>query len=382
MGADISAHDVEQLVVEGDDAAFLVGADADPMPLLSRVIGRFEMLIAILDPGYWSAQSHCDERDQKILGVELTADAVSASVLELDHANAAGWHVEQTGEHGMIEMDDLGGSPDGQQALTRIVFGDQAARFQRHAGMTLDVEFLLEHQLGLRERAVYVACLLYEVPGDVVGHGRMQNRGTLFDRMPRINQAFQRLDICFHEFERILGLVARFGNDHRDWFADIADAIARERFLQGTDQVVAWCEPHRNRLHVGHVGEGEYRDYSRSFSSAFYIDMPELAVGDLTAKDRRMQHARAFDIGHEAPAAAQQPIVFLARYAFADIVHEAVALSLLAILSAASSTALTMFWYPVQRHRFPLRPSRTSSSLGFGLSASIASTVISMPGVQ
>ena len=48
----------------------------------------------------------------------------------------------------------------------------------------------------------------------------------------------------------------------------------------------------------------------------------------------------------------------------------------------ASSTALTMLWYPVHRQRLPSRPLRTSSSVGLGLSARRPAAAMIMPGVQ
>ena len=41
-----------------------------------------------------------------------------------------------------------------------------------------------------------------------------------------------------------------------------------------------------------------------------------------------------------------------------------------------------MLWYPVQRHRLPSSPTRTSSSLGCGFSASSDTAAMTMPGVQ
>src|SRR5262249_61705868 len=53
-----------------------------------------------------------------------------------------------------------------------------------------------------------------------------------------------------------------------------------------------------------------------------------------------------------------------------------------AILLAAYCTALTMFWYPVQRQRLPEIPQRISSSLGCGFFSSNAQADMIIPGVQ
>jgi hypothetical protein len=50
--------------------------------------------------------------------------------------------------------------------------------------------------------------------------------------------------------------------------------------------------------------------------------------------------------------------------------------------AAAAWTALTMFMYPVQRHRFPEIAHRTSSSDGASLSSISAAPTSIIPGVQ
>ena len=81
----------------------------------------------------------------------------------------------------------------------------------------------------------------------------MQNRRTLLDRPSCVNDRFELVDLDVDQLERVLGLITAFGNDDRKRFADIADTVAGERLLQGADQVVAWREPHRNRLDVPQV---------------------------------------------------------------------------------------------------------------------------------
>src|SRR4029079_19040334 len=51
-------------------------------------------------------------------------------------------------------------------------------------------------------------------------------------------------------------------------------------------------------------------------------------------------------------------------------------------LSAASFTASTMCWYPVQRQRLPERAWRISASVGSGFSSRNGTRVIRKPGVQ
>ena len=52
------------------------------------------------------------------------------------------------------------------------------------------------------------------------------------------------------------------------------------------------------------------------------------------------------------------------------------------IVVAASWTATTMLWYPVQRQRFPSRPSRIAASLVASPCSISDTAAITMPGVQ
>ena len=50
MSADVTAHHIEEQVIEGNDAAILARPHPHLMPLLAGMVGRLEMLVAILDP--------------------------------------------------------------------------------------------------------------------------------------------------------------------------------------------------------------------------------------------------------------------------------------------------------------------------------------------
>ena len=56
---------------------------------LARVVGRDQMLAAILDPFHRPADEPRRERDQKILGIELALDAEAAADVDLDHVDVA-----------------------------------------------------------------------------------------------------------------------------------------------------------------------------------------------------------------------------------------------------------------------------------------------------
>src|ERR1700733_5293946 len=101
---------------------------------------------------------------------------------------------------------------------------------------------------------------------------------------------------------------------------------------------------------------------------------------DLAAQERHVQQSRQFDVVNKQGLAGEKPAVFIAFDGFAECAGRHSRQP--RIRSAAAITASTMFWYPVQRHRFPDSASRTSSSLGERFSSRKAVMVMRMPGVQ
>ena len=133
------------------------------------------------------------------------------------------------------------------------------------------------------------------------------------------------------------------------------------------------------------------------------VDTGDAGMRDGTAQDRQVLHPGQHEVVGPPGAAGDQMLVFLAQPGLADFrfgggghrTPPAVSAFAASVgrrrrrsvapprsRCAASCTALTMFWYPVQRHRLPSRPCRTVSSSGSGSSASRSSVCMIMPGVQ
>ena len=122
---------------------------------------------------------------------------------------------------------------------------------------------------------------------------------------------------------------------------------------------------------------------SRAFEIIRDVDLPA-APDDVWVAITRDAAAWQFPTGMEIPA-GEQPPVLLATQRLADRLLSRLGLGgrhRAPPAAAACCTDLTMFWYPVQRHRFPSRPSRISASLGSGFSFSRSTAAMTMPGVQ
>ena len=123
----------------------------------ARVIGRHQVLAAILDPFDRAADMAGRERDEKILGIELAAHAEAAADIELDHVDGLLGKPQHGREHATVEEQDLGGAENDELLLRRIPFGDEAAGLQRHRGQAMAAEAFAAGVLGLGESRVGIA---------------------------------------------------------------------------------------------------------------------------------------------------------------------------------------------------------------------------------
>src|SRR5574343_1000574 len=142
------------------------------------------------------------------------------------------------------------------------------------------------------------------------------------------------------------------------------------------------------------VGGGQHRDDAGQSLGRIGVDRLDAGMGIGRADEIAEQHAGQLDVIDIVALALGEADVLNAlaagTHAFqvgdtffaggGQVVHSAA--SLVFISFAADMIALTMFWYPVQRHRLPAMPKRTSSSVGDGFSCSRRWARVIMPGVQ
>ena len=70
-----------------EDGAVARARDLELAIDLARMIGRDQMLAAILDPFHRTADQPRRERNEKILRIELALDAEAAADVDLDHVD-------------------------------------------------------------------------------------------------------------------------------------------------------------------------------------------------------------------------------------------------------------------------------------------------------
>ena len=158
VGADIGAHVAVDVAAQAEDGAVARARDLELAVDLARVIGRHQMLAAILDPFDRAADMARRERDEEILGIELAAARRSR---RRRRPRSCRWHASGSPSMGAsmrrLKNRTLVAPNTDEPLLRRIPFGDLAARLQRQPGQAMTAKALLAGVLGLGESRVGVA---------------------------------------------------------------------------------------------------------------------------------------------------------------------------------------------------------------------------------
>ena len=231
--------------------------------------------------------------------------------------------------------------------------------------------------------------------GDVVGTFGVHGTGPIGQRAVVADDGVERIDLDLHEVTRILGDVARLGDDERHGLAGEPDVAVGED--PERPPAVAALEVDPRFLDVAvEVGAGEHGDHAGQLPGGGDVEGRDRPAGDVAAHERHVEHAWHDDVVDVRAVPGDQPGILAPLHALPD---EAVAArrpvggggagstigggrhdALRA--PAAICTALTIPWYPVHRQRLPDRPSRIAASSGSALRASRAVIVTTKPGVQ
>src|SRR5207245_4521380 len=89
---------VGEAVAQGEETPLAVERDRDLVDLLARVIGRAQVLLAVLDPAHGPSEPERTEGDEEVLGIELATGAEAAADVELDEADPLFGPAQQPGE--------------------------------------------------------------------------------------------------------------------------------------------------------------------------------------------------------------------------------------------------------------------------------------------
>ena len=268
VGPDVGALVRPEFDLEAEDEAARIDRSAHLVHLIARVVGRDQMLAAVLDPFDRPAQAARGETDQHVLGIELAADAETAADVPLEQLQPAGGQIEHRGDGIAVVMRHLGGAVHLQTITAGVVASDRAARLERHAAVPADRELELDHRVGLAERLIEIAVAFADrrrLARDA-GSELARRRGGTDDRR-------QLLDLERHQLGGVLCEIGVLGEHAGDRLADVADELARE------DRLTVGLQPRDpghaeiDRRHLGDIRAGPHRDHARSAERRADVDV-------------------------------------------------------------------------------------------------------------
>ncbi len=345
-----------EFVAHHEDAAVVVVPHRHVMHLVARMGGAKEMLVPVLDPAHRATEPAREERDQQILGVDMSLDPEPAADIERDAAHPRLRHPQHMRRLAADPVHDLGRRPDRHRVAAAVVLGDDPAAFHRHRGVTVVDELPLEPARRGGKRPGDIALRDRELADQIGAEVIVQDRRPGSDRLLDIDGGGQGIEIDRHELSRVLGGVAAVGDDDGESLADKPHLVMREQRLRRVEEFVLdrrrpFARQRKLRVggrrHLRHQLGAVHRQHNaRRRRGLAYIDAADRPMRERAADKGDMQHPRQFEIGGKAAFAGQQPPVLAPQHRAADPgrvdfirrgrLHGA------RIFAAAAATALTM----------------------------------------
>ena len=293
-----------------------VDGGAHAKMLLARLIGRHQVLAAILDPFHRAAQPQRRDADQNVLRIDFAAHAEAAADMAFVQMHARWLAAEHSGERVAVPMRYLGGAVQFENAARDA--GDGAARLQRYAAVAAD--FQIEHDDGVsaREGRVHIAKTL----ADQGGLGRIAGVESAGRRVG-VHQRGQRLCLDCHEIGSILGDVRIGREDGSDGLTDVTHAIDGEDRLAIRIEAFDAGEAKIDRRNVGDIRRGPDRDDARNVTRRGRADRADACVGIRRTDHAHVQLMGERDVCGKAAVAGDERSIFKTRYRAADEVHRA-----------------------------------------------------------
>lgn len=338
----VVVHDVD---VERQDGAVLPEPHLDVVvPVRRMVVGVHDVVDPVLDVGDRSAHLEREEARQgrHLVRGELAPEAPAGGgrhdrQLVRRYAQRRGDQEHEVAEVHRVAV-DLEGAV---QARPR----DGAGGLQRHPGRAAPVQAVGDHQVGLGERTVDVA----EVEGPLVGEVRavclVEDRRVGGERLDRVDQRWQLVELDVDLVDTVLGGVPRLGDDGDDRLTDVPDLVHGQRVLRdgGGPEVHA-------RVHLGlAVLARDHRDDAGHLQRPRDVDRADVGVRHGAAQDGRVQHAGELQVGDVAATADQQARVLGSAEVLADDVVARLAVGLdVAHRCPSVSAGVDAAWLPLQ----------------------------------
>jgi hypothetical protein len=310
VGADIGAHVAVDVAAQAEDDPVARAGDLDVAVDLARVVGRHQVLAAILDPFHRPADVAGRERNQEILGIELAAHPEAAADVGLDHVDRALRQPEHGRQHLAVEEQNLGGAENREPAVGCIPFGDQAAGLQRQPGKAVTTEALAAAVVRLGEGRIGVA-ERHAIAHRAVAAALLEQQRPVARRRVPVRHRRQRLDVHANRFERVFGQSLGLGHHYRQRLTDIAHFFVGDHRLKIGLELRQVRKPQRDhRDGLADLGGSDHRVHAFDRARGGRIEVADAAMRHAAAQDHRVQHALALEIIDEFARTGEKAQVF------------------------------------------------------------------------
>ncbi len=304
----------------GRDLALGIEGHLAVHPVHSRMdVGqeRFQPVGGVLH----RAADHLRQGDRRhLVGIDMHLDAERTADITAHHPNLSFGYADMLGEDVLHHVWRLGRHVDRELVVGLVIIGENNARFERHAGVAVEVKGLLHDAGRLGECLVHVTGIDRVLEGDVVAELRVDNIGVGVTSRLRVGNRRQDLVVDLDHGCGIFRLGARGGDHSGDCLALPGHVIDRDgRLRRGFEGLEVGQHSHPGLAVVQQLLAGnDPHDTGHALSSGG-VDALDLRVGMWRAQVDRVHHSGQLDIVHEPTLAAHQLAHVRPRNDLADI---------------------------------------------------------------
>jgi len=319
---DVRPGIVEELRPHPEDATVVVDGDGRVVDLQPLVVGGDEVLAPVLDPLHGPVQLHRRPGDEDLLrvahhdlGAEATADVGG------DHPDVLLGQPQQLAEIVADPDRRLGAVPHRQLAHLRIPLGHDATALHGRRCAPVEDEPLPEDVRGPGEGLFHVTHPLGIVGADVGADVLVDQRRIRPRRLLQIDHRRQGGVLRLDQLHGVLRQVPVLRDDERHRFARVADLLRGQGVLRlVVDQCRVRDEWRQRRGQGGReIGPGVDGDDPGGRLRSGDVDAEQARVGVGAAQEGGVGHPGQPDVVDIQPAAGQQPRIFAASDAFAEV---------------------------------------------------------------
>ena len=325
-GREIGAHVGDRIDPERQELAVLVHGELGMARMVAALRVGDEGLRPVGRPFDRPLHLGGGPGDDRLLGIMVDLGAEAAADVRRHDPELMFRQMQHEGAHQQADdMRVLAGGIERVVARTAVVFADRRARLHRVGDQAVVDQVELGDQLGFGEGGVDRG-LVADLPL-VAGVGRRlveQLGGSRLHRIGRFDRRRQHAVVDLDQLGRVLGLVARLGDDDRDRVADMAHLAPGQHRVRRLDHGLAMLvgdQPAAGQAADPggrQIGAGEDRDDAGCRQRLRRVDGAQGRVGVRAPEQIGVGLARTIDVVGIVTLAGQEAEILLAADGGAD----------------------------------------------------------------